>query len=305
MLCAKHILIRSGEMKTKNVHDRIDKVLSQTLERAKDSPAPPKLAASIDYAVFPGGARVRPRLCLAVSEACGEDYPEISDSAAAAIELIHCASLVHDDLPCFDNAPLRRGKPTVHRAFGETVAVLAGDSLIVLAFESLAKGCTIRPERLSGLIRLLTKSAGLPFGICSGQGWESEDQINLSAYHKLKTGSLFVAATCMGAVSAGEDPEPWIELGARVGEAFQVADDLKDVIGKKDDLGKPKGQDVVNSRPSAVLELGVEGAIDRLQGILSGAIASIPACPGEAQLCEMIRQQAKQLMPSFAADKVL
>ena len=86
MLCAKHILIRSGEMKTKNVHDRINNVLSQTLELAKDSPAPPKLAASIDYAVFPGGARVRPRLCLAVSEACGEDYPEISDSAAAAIE---------------------------------------------------------------------------------------------------------------------------------------------------------------------------------------------------------------------------
>lgn len=291
--------------KTKNIQERINTALSQTLRSAKDSPAPPKVAAAIDYAVFPGGARVRPRLCLAVAEACGEDFPKITDTAAAAIELMHCASLVHDDLPCFDNAALRRGKPTAHRAFGETVAVLAGDALIILAFENLAKGCMKCPDRLPSLIRILTKSSGLPFGICSGQGWESEEKINLSAYHQLKTGSLFVAATCMGAVSAGEDPEPWVELGARVGEAFQVADDLKDVIGQFDVLGKPKGQDAINSRPSAVSELGVEGAIDRLQEILSGAIASIPACPGEAQLCEIIRHQAKQLMPSFAADKVL
>ena len=291
--------------KAKNIHDRINMALSQTLTTAKDSPAPPKLAAAIDYAVFPGGARVRPRLCLAVAEACGEDYPEIGESSAAAIELIHCASLVHDDLPCFDNAALRRGKPAVHRAFGETVAVLAGDTLIILAFQNLATGSMKCPERLAGLIRLLTKSSGLPFGICSGQGWESEEKIDLSAYHKLKTGSLFVASTCMGAASTGEDPEPWAELGARIGEAFQVADDLKDVVGQMDKLGKPQGQDVINGRPSAVSELGVEGAIDRLQEILSGAIASIPACPGEARLCEIIRHQAKQLMPSFAANKVL
>ena len=118
---------------TKNIHDRINLALSQTLKSAKESPAPPKLAAAIDYAVFPGGARVRPRLCLAVAQACGEDFLEIGESAAAAIELIHCASLVHDDLPCFDNAALRRGKPTVHRAFGEPVAVLVGDTLIILA----------------------------------------------------------------------------------------------------------------------------------------------------------------------------
>ena len=109
----------------------------------------------------------------------------------------------------------------------------------------------------------------------------------------------------MGAVSAGEDPEPWIELGARIGEAFQVADDLKDVTSTEKKVGKPTGQDTKNSRPSAVLEFGVDGAIDRLQNILSGAIASIPACPGEARLCEIIRKQAKQLMPSFAANKVL
>ena len=102
-----------------------------------------------------------------------------------------------------------------------------------------------------------------------------------------------------------EDPEPWVELGARIGEAFQVADDLKDVTSTEKTVGKPTGQDSKNARPSAVLEFGVDGAIDRLQNILSGAIASIPACSGEARLCEIIRKQAKQLMPSFAANKVL
>ena len=289
----------------RNIHERLNLALSKTLKDAKQTPAPPKLAASVDYAVFPGGARVRPTLCLSVAEACGEDDYAIAESSAVALELIHCASLVHDDLPCFDNSELRRGKPTVHRAFGETVAVLAGDSLIILAFENLARGCEKKPERLIQLIKILSKSSGVPFGICSGQGWESENEINLSAYHQLKTGSLFVAATCMGAVSAGEDPEAWVELGARIGEAFQVADDLKDVTSSEKNVGKPTGQDAKNSRPSAVNEFGVDGAINRLQDILSGAIASIPACPGEARLCDIVRKQAKQLMPSFAADRVL
>ena len=291
--------------KIRNFQARIDLALAQALESAKKSPSPPKLAAALDYAIFPGGARVRPSLCLAVAEACGEDFPKIAESAAAAIELIHCASLVHDDLPCFDNALLRRGKPTAHRAFGEPVAVLSGDALIIIAFEILAKGSIECPERLQSLVRILSRSAGAPFGICSGQGWESEENINLSAYHQLKTGSMFVASTCMGAVATGEDPDPWVELGARVGEAFQVADDLKDVLSKTQETGKTNGQDVTNGRPNAVSELGVDGAIDRLQGILSGAISSIPACQGEAKLCEVIRWQAKQLMPSFAAEKVL
>ena len=96
-----------------------------------------------------------------------------------------------------------------------------------------------------------------------------------------------------------------MSYGARIGEAFQVADDLKDVTSSEKNVGKPTGQDAKNSRPSAVNEFGVDGAINRLQDILSGAIASIPACPGEARLCDIVRKQAKQLMPSFAADRVL
>lgn len=277
--------------------ERIEKALYEVLQRARLKPAPPKLAAALNYSVFPGGARVRPKLALAVSLACGDNDPQLSDAVATSIELIHCASLIHDDLPCFDDAGLRRGKPTVHKAFDEPIAVLSGDSLIVMAFEVLALASLKNPHRLPSLISNLGRSGGVPFGICSGQGWESEPQINLSAYHQLKTGSLFVAATQMGAIATGEDPEPWCELGARIGEAFQVADDVRDALEVSSETGKSSGQDAIHNRPNAVQELGIKGAIEKLQDILSGAISSIPSCPGEAALCEIVRKQADLLTP--------
>jgi geranylgeranyl pyrophosphate synthase len=109
-----------------------------------------KLAAAMRHAVFPGGARIRPQLCLAVARACGDSDPALADAAAAAIELLHCASLVHDDLPCFDDAPLRRGRASVHCAFGERLAVLAGDALIVQAFQTL--GGHFRPAVVKGAL---------------------------------------------------------------------------------------------------------------------------------------------------------
>ena len=122
----------------------------------------------------------------------------------------------------------------------------------------------------------------MPFGICAGQGWESETTIDLSAYHQAKTGALFIAATQMGAVAAGQEAQPWEELGARIGEAFQVADDLRDALCDQETLGKPAGQDDLHGRPNAVAAYGVQGAIGRFDDILGGAISSIPACPGEA-----------------------
>src|SRR5215475_13888796 len=118
---------------------RIERALRQSMGRADVAACPPRLAAAMRHAVFPGGARIRPRLCLAVAHACGDDEPAVAYRAAASIELIHCASLVHDDLPCFDDADIRRGRPSVHKAFGERLAVLAGDGLIVLAFEALGR----------------------------------------------------------------------------------------------------------------------------------------------------------------------
>ena len=117
---------------------RIEQSLATAIASGEAHGCPPKLAGAIRHAVFPGGARIRPQLCLAVSQACGDDDPELAEAAATAIELLHCASLVHDDLPCFDDAPTRRGRASVHFAYGESLAVLAGDALIVLAFETLA-----------------------------------------------------------------------------------------------------------------------------------------------------------------------
>jgi geranylgeranyl diphosphate synthase type II len=280
---------------------RIEAAVSRALSLAGGEGAPPRLAAALPYAVLPGGARIRPTILLSVARACGDDRPLVSDAAAAALEIIHCASLVHDDLPCFDDADIRRGKPTVHRAFSEPLSVLTGDSLIVLAFEVLAEAAADTPGRALKLIRLLAAQTGMPGGICAGQGWESEAQVDLRAYHRAKTGALFVAATQMGAVAAGQDAEPWGELGARIGEAFQVADDLRDALYDAETLGKPAGQDAVHARPSAVATMGVQGAIRHLRDILSGAISSIPSCPGEAELAALVRAYAERMTPMASA----
>ncbi|MCX7888681.1 MAG: polyprenyl synthetase family protein [Rhodobacteraceae bacterium] len=279
------------------MQQRIEAAIGNAIREATGRPAPSKLARALDYAVSPGGARIRPTILLSVAAACGDDRPAVADAAAAALELVHSASLVHDDLPCFDDADLRRGKPSVHRAFGEAVAVLTGDSLIFLAFRMLAAAASHDPGRAARLVGLLADHSGMPGGICAGQGWESESVIDLSAYHRAKTGSLFVAATQMGAVAAGHDPEPWEELGARIGEAFQVADDLRDALCDAETLGKPVHQDDAHRRPNAVAILGVQGAIRRLEDILSGAIASIPSCPGEAALAQLVRRYAERMTP--------
>ena len=281
------------------LNTRIEAAISGAIAAGQAAPAPSRLADALNYAVTPGGARIRPTILMSVAMACGDDAPQVTDRAAAALELIHCASLVHDDLPCFDDADTRRGKPALHRAYSEPLAVLAGDSLIVMGFEVLARGGS-HPDRALELIRILGRRTGMPFGICAGQGWESEAKIDLSAYHQSKTGALFIAATQMGAVAAGQEAEPWEELGARIGEAFQVADDLRDALCSEAELGKPAGQDDLHGRPNAVRQLGVQGAIRRLDDILGGAIASIPACPGEAMLAQMVKAYADKLVPAAA-----
>ncbi|WP_420863966.1 polyprenyl synthetase family protein [Algirhabdus cladophorae] len=277
--------------------DRIESAISEAIQLGQGGKAPPKLSSALNYAVTPGGARIRPTILMSVAMACGDDKPEMANAAAAALELIHCASLVHDDMPCFDDADTRRGKPSVHKAYSEPLALLTGDSLIVLAFEVLARQAKVDPMRMAELVMILAQRTGMPRGICAGQGWESEAQVDLSAYHQAKTGALFIAATQMGAVAAGQEAEPWMELGARIGEAFQVADDLRDALYDEATLGKPVGQDEIHNRPNAVSQLGVQGATSRLKDILGGAIASIPSCPGEAALAQMVQAQAQRLTP--------
>lgn len=280
---------------------RIERTLEVALEQATPGEGPPLLAKAMRYAVFPGGARVRPNLCLAVASACGEPQSKLADAMGAAIELLHCASLVHDDLPCFDNAGLRRGKPSVHKAFSEPLAVLAGDALIVLAFETIVRAASLSPSRMGPLLLTLARSAGMPAGIVAGQAWESEPSVSLSRYHRQKTGALFVAATAGGAIAAGAAAEPWVRLGACIGEAYQVADDLKDLVGSVATTGKPQGQDAVNGRMSAARNLGVAGALGSLESLLAEAVASIPACGGKSELKGIILAQAKRLVPKELA----
>ena len=257
---------------------------------------PPGLAAALRHAVFPGGMRVRPRLCLAVAQACGGGDASVAEGAAAAIELLHCGSLVHDDLPCFDNAAIRRGLPSVHQQFGEPLAVLAGDGLIVLAVQTLVRAAVHSPH-LGELVLLLTEAAGMPGGLIAGQAWESEPKVPLVAYQKAKTASLFTLATMSGALAAGMPAEPWRLLGDRLGEAYQIADDLRDIAMTADELGKPAGQDAALGRPSAAAQHGMVGAIDKVEGLVRGAIAAVPPCRDPGLLKTLILAEMGRLLP--------
>ena len=274
----------------------IEHELRRILDFATQAPCPPRLAAAYRYAILPGGSWIRPRLTLAVAQACGNQAPGAALAYAAALELMHCASLIHDDLPCFDNAKTRRGRPALHREFGEPLALLTGDGLIVLALQWLSLEGWDGGALLPALHNQLACAVGAPAGIVAGQSWEEESEIDLRAYHEAKTGALFSAATAGGALAGGGDAQAWGRLGARLGEAYQVADDLRDALGDSDELGKPVGVDQALGRPSAVLQLGVEGAAQRLRDLVAEALASIPPCPGRPALLATIEAQAKAIL---------
>jgi geranylgeranyl diphosphate synthase type II len=240
---------------------------------------------------------------LAVARAFGDPFPVVANAAAASIELLHCASLVHDDLPCFDDADTRRGKPSLHKAFGQSLAVLVGDALIVLAFQTLGHYVSAAPDRLASLLLVVAQAVGGPCGIVAGQAWECEPSVPLADYHKAKTGSLFAAATVAGALAAGAEGEPWRRLGECLGEAFQVADDICDLTADPTDRGKPGNQDLAHARPNAVQILGLAGAGRRLKALLDEAMDSIPACAGADQLRLTITVQSQPFMPKGFAQR--
>jgi len=280
-----------------------EQYLEEAMAEHATAQCPPLLAQALNYAVFPGGARVRPKICKAVALANNSSDVGLANAAASAIELLHCASLVHDDLPCFDDATQRRGKPSVHAKFGERIAVLTGDALIVAAFQTLATHAihAVRTERVPLVTAIVARGVGAPHGICAGQAWECERSVDLSRYHRAKTGALFVAATCAGAAAAGVDPGPWVNLGASIGEAYQIADDIKDAISDPETLGKPTGIDVKLDRPSAVRELGLDGAVTRLKQCLEAGLDSMPACAGQDLLQKIVRAQASRFVPEKIA----
>jgi len=276
---------------------RTEHALSTHFDQAAGVGAPSRLVAAMRHAVFSGGARIRPQLCMAVATACGDDRPELTNAAAVALEFMHCASLVHDDMPAFDNADTRRGQPTVHKAFSEPLALLAGDGLIVMAYRVLLEAGAVHPERLIRLMDNMTTGVGLPNGIVAGQAWECESSADLGQYQRAKTGALFVSATCAGALSCGHEPEPWAHLGSYLGEAYQVADDIRDVIADAATLGKPVGQDALLARPSSAQALGLDGAIAHFDRLIDQAAASIPACSCRDMLRQLVQVEAERLVP--------
>ena len=282
---------------------RIEGSLEAAVESVVSAGAPPTLVEATRHAVFPGGGRLRPQLCVSVALACGDGAPGLADAVATAVELLHCASLVHDDLPCFDDAPLRRGLPSVHHAFGEPLAVLAGDQLIVLAFETLARGAEVSPARLRKVLEAVARGVGMPRGIIAGQAWESEPRIPVATYRRAKTGALFEAAAVAGALAAGANGSAWRMFGARVGEAYQIADDIQDVMGSSASLGKPVGRDAALGRPNAATQLGIHGSSRLLEQLVREAIEGMPACENPEVIVTWLRYLCEKLTvrpPSYA-----
>ena len=267
---------------------RIETALERVVEKTTAAPCPSRLAEAIRYAIFPGGGRVRPGLCLAVAEACGDREPRLVDAAAVAVELLHCASLVQDDLPCFDDASVRRGRASLHERFGEAIAVLVGDALIVRAFAEVAEHLAGQPAACAQILPALADAAGAPSGIAAGQA---------NAYHHAKTAALFEAAAVSGAICAGGDVEKWRHTGALLGSAYQVADDIADALGESGRLGKPIHQDGSHARPSAVASLGAAGAVRLLDQRLQETMHSIPTCGHRESVEHFVEMAAQRLCP--------
>ncbi|MEW6074561.1 MAG: polyprenyl synthetase family protein [Planctomycetota bacterium] len=229
---------------------------------------PARLHAAMRYALFGGGKALRPALLRHVCRAAG-GADAAAERPAAALEMVHAYSLIHDDLPCMDDDVLRRGRPTCHVAFDEATAVLAGDALLTLAFEVLSEP---GQPAAATLVRLLARAAGAA-GMVGGQsldltlppagGDPSAELARLADMHRRKTGALFGAAGAMGAVAAGADArfraaaQAWAEA---LGACFQATDDLLDADGDAASRGKAPGTEAALARTNLVLVRGVEGA---------------------------------------------
>jgi len=265
---------------------RIEDVLARVL--AEPGPAPAPLVRAMRYAVLDGGKRMRPLLAYAAGELT-EAPPDVVDTAAAAVELIHAYSLIHDDLPCMDDDTLRRGKPTCHVAFGEATALLAGDALQALAFAVLAGGRL--PDR-AGACALLADAAGVR-GMAGGQAIDLESVgatlsvSELETMHRMKTGALIRAAVQLGAACGrpvtGAEAAALDAFAGAAGLAFQVVDDVLDVEGSAASLGKTAGKDVAQGKPTFVSGLGLPAAKERAEALRVEARAALALFGGAAR----------------------
>ncbi len=252
-----------------------------------------RLAKAMRYSVFSGGKRVRPVLSLLSSRLiCGKLKPAFA--AACAVEFIHTYSLIHDDLPCMDDDDMRRGKPTNHLVFGQSLAVLAGDALQTRAFEVLGYA-DYSPERTVRLVQELSKAAG-PSGMVGGQALDIKKKNfgpeELKLMHAAKTGALLSASVRMGAIAAGADHKQleYLEVyGRELGLAFQIADDILDVIGDPEKTGRYRGSDEKEGKSTYPQLFGVDESKKKAREALNRGISALSRFGDDAhELVELL-----------------
>ena len=277
---------------------RCDHRIAQHLQNLPAMPA--RLTEAMRYSTLLGGKRIRPCLVYAsalVLNSTLNGTAEATDAAACAVELMHCYSLIHDDLPAMDNDDLRRGQPTLHKAFDEATAILAGDALQSLSLQVLCEQPQLRPDMALRMVTLLTRAGGCA-GMIAGQGIDLESVgkaltlTQLENMHRLKTGALICASVELGALSAGCDNEEVLSAlryyAACIGLAFQVQDDILDVVSDTGTLGKTQGADQALNKPTYVSLLGLESARAKARELVAEACSALQTIDGDTTMLEAI-----------------
>ena len=258
-----------------------------------------QLQEAMRYSLLAGGKRVRPVLTCAFAELFGGEW-EKAVPLGCALELIHTYSLIHDDLPCMDNDDLRRGKPTCHKVYGETLAVLAGDALQPEAFAILAAAEGLSAQQRIDAVAVLARAAGGD-GMVAGQVLDldgkcrSREQVEL--LHSLKTGAMIAAAAELGCVAANAAPEQRQaarDYAREVGLAFQIRDDMLDVIADQTEFGKPIGSDREEGKTTFVDLIGLDGCEREVAACTGRAKAALSDFPGNGFLLELADQLAER-----------
>lgn len=276
---------------------RTEKTIAQVLLAQTRSGSSSKLIEAMHYATLSGGKRLRALLVYATGQAMGIDA-KLLDTPACAVELIHAYSLVHDDLPCMDNDELRRGRPTCHKAFGEATALLTGDALQSLAFELLASQ-PFSPQRQLEMIKTLAHNVGV-WGMAGGQAIDLEsvdkhlDLEQLQNMHTLKTGALIQASVELGALCSedvtSQSRKQLNQFAHCIGLAFQVQDDVLDVVTDTATLGKTQGADIAMNKPTYPALLGLEVAQQKAHSLIEQAMTILVELPYDTQtLTELAR----------------
>ena len=276
----------------------VNKVLRELLGKQKDIPA--RLLEAMVYSACAGGKRLRGSIVMWCCELVGGRVNHIAEISAAAIEMVHTYSLIHDDLPAMDDDDFRRGKASCHKAFDEATAILAGDGLLTLAFEILSKEITDESVAVR-LIRTLSEACGAS-GMIAGQMADLEGEKSDGTMEKLqyihinKTAKMFACAAAMGGIAGGgsdEQLEKLIQFGLKTGLGFQIADDILDVAGRSEELGKTAGKDAAQGKVTYPAVVGIEESKKRAEKQAEEAKAALE---GFGEKAETLRTLAMRLL---------